>query len=281
MSSPSRHQRRTLQALSLVALAGCSVNADDASAGLAGALDTTGLIDFAPSYSAYDGVHDYRLTLAVPSADPVSSDPERVDAASIQWQVDDKFLALEPDSQLPGAVLLTTRRAGKTTVQLSALTVSGHDLKSSAVVNISAATPELWELGDKSLRNSDGQGDFAQTAPTPACSDLLASQPGAGRGSCASCHAAPANAPQSLTQFPDDVVAQIFSQGLLPAGLTLTSPFLRAIPDPNLQQCIFASSHDWDIQEDVKLGIVFKLRSLPPQSAQPAHEPEPSDAGSY
>jgi hypothetical protein len=40
---------------------------------------------------------------------------------------------------------------------------------------------------------------------------------------------------------------------------------LAGIPDPDFQACFYRAFHAWDIEDSVKQGIVFKLRSITPK----------------
>jgi hypothetical protein len=87
--------------------------------------------------------------------------------------------------------------------------------------------------------------------------------------SCANCHnnmsmITVEHTPQQTAGYSDDDLIQIFTMGVKPMGGTFNSPFLKNIPDPNLQACIYQSFHTWNIADDIKQGVVLKLRSIEP-----------------
>ena len=83
------------------------------------------LIQFSPMYSAFGGNQTYSVTPFVPSADPAVMDSDPVMASTIKWTVDDKFTKQDRFDDIPGAIKLTTKQAGMTTVSLTATTASG------------------------------------------------------------------------------------------------------------------------------------------------------------
>ena len=68
--------------------------------------------------------------------------------------------------------------------------------------------------------------------------------------------------PTQTAGYSDEQLIEIFSEGKKPAGGTFNSPFLRAAPMPD---CIFEEFHTWEMTDEEKIGIVWKLRSLPPK----------------
>jgi hypothetical protein len=69
----------------------------------------------------------------------------------------------------------------------------------------------------------------------------------------------------------------------VPAGGHFTTPFLSML-DPQTADCAYRAFHTWDIDEDTRQGLVWKLRSISPRP-DPAIDPlrikalPPSDTG--
>jgi hypothetical protein len=251
------------------ALGGCSSKAEPTDT----AVSIPGLIKFEKMYSAYDGTHDYKLTPSIPSADPASTDPDPVIASTVKWDIDKAFATQEPYADLPAGILVTTKKAGKTTVNATATTKSGRKIKDSAPLTITQASADLWTAGDTRYNNMVTV-NFMSTIMRTASGDtgpcgLPVTFMVPKDASCANCHNSMnmfsvEHTPQQTAGYSDDDLIQIFTMGMKPMGGTFNSPFLKLIPDPMLQACIYGSFHTWDIADDVKQGIVFKLRSIEP-----------------
>jgi hypothetical protein len=270
----------------LAALAGCSSSSDGSSGGSAGAGDTSVLtgalkVVFAPMYSAYDGVHDYKLPATIDQAalDPNAIDPVLMD--TVKWTADDKFVAKEPYPDLPGGVLLTTKAAGTTTVTATASTQSGRKVNGTAILQITQATADEWALGEARYNNNvminlgmfggmtgaAGAGMMA-TGGVPDISTLIPRN-----ASCANCHNNTSgitveHTPQQTAGYSDDDLIMIFTQGAKPMGATFNSQFLKGLP-AEFAMTIYKALHTWDIAAEVQRGLVFKLRSIGP-APQPA-----------
>jgi hypothetical protein len=250
------------------ALAGCSSSKDDA--------DTTvlrpGLIQFSPMYSAFDGAHDFQLTPSVPIADPASKDSDPLDPSTLKWQIDGAYVKQDAFDQIPAAVLLTTKKAGTTTVKATGTTKGGIKVRGEATLTISPADPAEWDKGD--MRYNGGTTiDFTMLRPmrstdgSTTCGFPISIGDQLPKTSaCSNCHNSMNNisvqhTPTQTAGYSNEQLIQIFTQGEKPAGGTFNSPFLKNIPMPD---CIYKSFHTWDIDDETKNGIVWKLRSIPP-----------------
>jgi hypothetical protein len=269
----SRNVRHVANVMVLAAaLGGCSSNDDKGDT----ATPLPGLIKFNHFYSAFDGTHDYKVTPSIPSADAASTDPDPVVASSVKWDIPKEFASQEPYSALPAGVLLTTKKAGTTAINVTATTKSGRKIKDTAPFTITAATNDLWTAGDARYNNNvtinfmssimGGQGTMG-----PCGLPVSFSVPK--DASCGNCHNSMSgitveHTPQQTAGYSDDDLVNIFTMGQKPEGGTFNSPFLKMIPDPMLQACIYGSFHTWDIADDVKKGIIFKLRSIAPKTQE-------------
>jgi hypothetical protein len=230
------------------------------------------LISFSPMYSAFDGTHEYAVTPSVPSAAEGSMDSDPVMAATIKWEVDGAFVKRDEFTELASAVKLTTKKAGKTTVAVTAKTLAGITVRGEAPLDISEAKQAEWEAGEARYNNgmmitswrpamaAQGEG----ICGLPVMIDLPATS------ACGNCHN-PMNAisvehtPTQTAGYSNDELVSIFTTGAKPAGVTFNSPLLRNAPMPD---CIYKEFHTWEMTDDEKRGIVWKLRSIPPRVQQ-------------
>jgi hypothetical protein len=246
------------------AAAGCSSSDTTPAAKLLPAL-----ISFNPMYSAFDGTHDYALTPSVPSAAQGSKDSDPVVASSIKWDVDTAFVKRDEFPDLPAAIKITTKKAGATTVKVTAKTVSGAAVRGEAKLTISTANTTEWDAGEARYNNgmmitwmrpamaAAGEG----TCGLPVTIDLPKTS------ACGNCHNNMSNAftvehtPTQTGGYSNEDLVNIFTTGAKPAGGTFNSPFLRNAPMPD---CIYKAFHTWEMTDDEKKGVVWKLRSIPP-----------------
>jgi uncharacterized low-complexity protein len=249
------------------AAAGCSSSDDSKSAGLL----LPRLISFSPMYSAFDdNAHEYALTPSVPSAAATSKDADPVVAASIKWDVDAAFVKRDEFPELANSVKLTTKKTGETTVKVTAKTLSGQSVRGEAKLTISKASQSEWDAGEARYNNgmmitwmrptmaASGEG----TCGLPVTIDLPKTS------ACGNCHNSMANAisvehtPTQTGGYSNEDLVNIFTTGAKPAGGTFNSPFLKNAPMPD---CIYAAFHTWEMTDDEKKGIVWKLRSIAPR----------------
>jgi hypothetical protein len=269
---------RNVPSLSLcAALTACSPDHEDETP-----LELENLeIQFSPMYSAYDGVHDYRLAPSIPSLDANSHGMDPVDPSSVRWIVDESFVKPEHLDALPAGLLLTTKQAGTTMVSATALAQSGKHMRGNATLTISRADPKQWERGSERYEHYgpifiDTIGPRAPESEgvcglSPELSERLPKEP-----SCIACH----NPDSELSQAPtptqtggyrDDQLIDLFTRGVKPAGSTYNSPFLRMAEMPD---CLYEAFHTWDIDDETKHGILWKLRSLAPEKHDYDFAPE-------
>jgi hypothetical protein len=240
----------------LVSLAGCAAQTH----GEPAPAEPAELITPRQLFAAWDGVHSYMLAPWVPKADPSSSASESVDPKSIMWEADSAFLSERAYLELPGGLVITTLRAGTTEIRVSARTRAGRQVEDSVPVEITQALPEQWTVGDLAYRGENPAHGFRMGAVKGNCGALDFF----GGNECVLCHA-PGNSIGSpslerVQRFSNDVLAQIFSEGLEAEGFTPNPAWAAQVPQN--PSCILQSSHTWQIAEDIKLGLVFKVRSL-------------------
>jgi hypothetical protein len=238
-----------------VLLVGCASNVDEEVA-----ISPFGFISFDPMFSAFDGTHDYAVTPSIPSAD-ASTDKDPLLASSIKWELDGAFVKREEFPDLPAAIKLTTKKAGQTTVGVTMKTLSGTALRSKAWLTISQAKASEWDAGDARYNNEEMK---LEKLPMTTCGLVLPMDP---PRSCSSCHTplsgiAFEHTPTQTAGYSDDQLVKIFTGGAKPAGGTFNSPFLRAAPMPD---CIYNEFHTWEMSDEEKKGVVWKLRSLSPR----------------
>ncbi|MDD9939217.1 MAG: hypothetical protein OXT09_36860 [Myxococcales bacterium] len=206
---------------------------------------------FNPMYSAYDGVHDFKLPAIVQGVQDVKWSANPAD-----------MVDLAPDSST-GGILITTRKPG--TVQIIARTGA---LSGSAELHITDATPEDWEIGEMRYNNEipfpmlelpDGgfMGGFDGGAANVMLPDDL---------SCRNCHSSLATAldvehtPQQTGGYSDEELIGIFTMGTKPEDAGFHTPF---------PESIYTRFHTWEATEEEQKGIVIYLRSLEPKTQGP------------
>ena len=195
---------------------------------------------FSPMYSAFDGVHDFKLPAIVNGYTGVTweaEDPDMVDLAPLG----------------DNGVTITTRKAGTTRIIARSGPLSG-----SAELIISEASAADWELGQ--MRYDNG-------VPLPTLDPAMAMAMGGfmipDDLSCRNCHGGGAMAlsvehtPQQTAGYSDADLIAIFTMGQKPP----TAGWRSGIP-----MFIYTMLHTWTATEDEKRGIVTYLRSLEPKS---------------
>ena len=244
---------------------------------------------FNPMYSAYDGVHEYKLPAIVQGVSGIKWSANPADAVD-----------MAPDSKT-GGILITTRKP--VTVQIIA---RAGALSGSAELHITDATPDDWEVGEMRYNNeiefpdapdsmfmrvdggfigSDGEmftsvdggfvdsdgGMYTFTEGGLIGPDGMAIDAGAGfelpnNLSCRNCHSSLATAldvehtPQQTGGYSDDELISIFTMGMKPEGAGFHTPF---------PESIYTRFHPWDATDEEKKGIVVYLRSLEPKTQGP------------
>ena len=196
--------------------------------------DLDSAIAFSPVYSAYDGVHVFKVPVTVRGY------------AGIQWETDRNDL-VDLEQVDESTVMITTRGAGTARIIARAGSLSG-----STLLTITATTPDAWALGEELYR-------------TPVLAEPMI--PGSlqlpEKLSCAGCHGNDASAltviytPQQTGGYSDETLAAIVTMGIKPM------PGWRSVvPQPILMQ-VHALTKVTD--ENVR-GLLTYLRSIEPIS---------------
>ena len=195
-------------------------------------------IAFSPMYSGYDGVHTYQIPATINNTD-----------GPVTWSASDKSMVdLTPDANGID-VMITTKKAGKVTIQA----VAG-DAMGKSTLTIEAFTPDQWTAG----MNRYTTGDI-----------VTLQQAFHGQGSknamCAGCHSSQPNSPaiehtpEQTGGYTDDQITNIFMNGVLPTQDQSNSRFVSPM--------FFMTFHTWTLNSpDEMLGLVAYLRSLAPKS---------------
>jgi hypothetical protein len=219
-------------------------------------------------YSAFDAEHVYRVALA-PNANADRLDP--LDLSRVVWHFDPEFVRAEPYPQLPAAVLITTLKPGLTTLRVSGTTESGQSVRDSAELEITAADPALWRLGDAAY--TDAAAIRPQPALPDSCSDVsnLPNNKDIGAAGCPSCHnpAASINVPltNQLQAFSDATLTQLYADGVQPEGYEHVASFMRN-GDEHTNRCIFRKLHAWQMSSELQQALLFKIRSQLPYEGE-------------
>jgi hypothetical protein len=212
---------------------------------------------FNPMYSAYDGVHTFKLPAIVQGGFDVRWSARPADSVD-----------LEPDSAT-GGVMITTRAAGDVLIIARTSVLSG-----SAMLHITDATPDEWEIGSDRYNNEipfpmfdipDGgfmypDGGFGDGG-IPDGGFMSFELPN--DLSCRNCHGATAQAldvehtPQQTGGYSDDDLIKIFTMGMKPEGAKFHTPF---------PPTIYERYHTWEATDEEKKGLVVYLRSLEPKT---------------
>ena len=265
---PMNLQRAAKLLLCAATFVGCSSSEE----GDDGSVVRPKLISFSPMFSAFDGTHEYAVTPSVPSAAEGSQDSDPVMASTVKWQVDGAFVKQDEFPELTAAAKLTTKKAGKTVVKVTAKTLAGVSIRGEAELTISEAKQDEWDAGEARYNNgmmitwmrpamsAAGEG----TCGLPVSIELPTTS------ACGNCHN-PMNTisvehtPTQTAGYSNEDLVNIFSAGQKPAGGTFNSPFLRNAPMPD---CIYGEFHTWEMSDAEKKGIVWKLRSIAPRVQQ-------------
>jgi hypothetical protein len=222
---------------------------------------------------------------------PSNTNPDPIVPSSIQWTVDDGFLKKESFNDIPNSILVTTKKAGTTTIKITATTKAGTKVKSSAMLEISQANADEWAVGDARYNNGMmiNWGDIFMQGRMQAQAAMMGGATSMGScglpfsfgdaipktSACGNCHDNSSgitveHTPAQTAGYSDDDLVQIFTMGKKPAGYMFTSNILKYVPMPD---CVYATFHTWDIDDMTKKGIVWKLRSIKPMKAAPPPDP--------
>jgi hypothetical protein len=210
------------------------------------------LIAFPVMYSAFDGVHSFKIPAIVQNvkADKWSAEPaDAVDLA------DDGA----------GGVMITTRQAGDFKIIAHA-----GPLRGEAELHVTEASPEQWVAGEMRYKNNvrielpmampmedGGMGGMGMRGPMIEFPD---------NASCGNCHGAGGerlnveHTPQQIGGYSDQELITIFTTGTKPMG----SPFKSQIP-----AFAYRMFHTWSTAspEEAQALVVY-LRGLEPKSQE-------------
>jgi len=262
---PMNLQRAAKLLLGAATLVGCSSSESEEPAGNL----RSNLISFSPMYSAFDGTHEYAVTPSVPSAAENSQDSDPVMAGTVKWEVDGAFVKQDEFPELTAGAKLTTKKAGNTVVKVTAKTLAGVQVRGESKLTISEAKQTEWDAGEARYNNgmmipwmrptmaAQGEG----ICGLPITIELPTS------AACGNCHnsmnaISVEHTPTQTAGYSNEELVNIFTTGAKPAGGTFNSPFLRMAPMPD---CIYSEFHTWEMTDDEKKGIVWKLRSITPR----------------
>jgi hypothetical protein len=224
----------TLACAGVIGVSACS--APGAKSGASEADETEGLqILFPTAYSAFDGVHEFKLPATVSGV------------KGVKWSVSDPNLVdLEPSTS-GSDVMMTMKGVGQVTIFAKA-----GSLKSSASLTIREATADQYEAGK--ARYNDGvvwqKGGPNKDDPQR---KLLA---------CTNCHQGQADVEHTPTQtggYSDQDLINIFTKGQKPDGIPQ-----RVMPFERWHQL-----HQWQMTDVERDGLIVYLRALPPKSQGP------------
>jgi hypothetical protein len=233
---------KTLLLLALVApVGGCGSSSQPANS----PGDLTQLqVLFNPMYSAFDGVHPFKVPAIVDNVDP----------ATVTWSLSDSSMAdLVVDPAL-GGVMISPRKAGKVTVIATAGKQRGTSL-----LTITDATPDDWATGNMRYNNgvvltgglprgnADG-GVMKDVACTNCHGDTATMGP----------YRTVSHTPQQTGGFSDDDLLSIFTMGKVPVGGYFDGTVVN--------YPMWRTFHSWQMSPQEAKGIIVYLRSLTPQA---------------
>jgi hypothetical protein len=202
---------------------------------------------FSPMYSAYDGVHGFKIPAMVGNMDP----------GSISWSASDPAMVdFETDAAL-GGVTIAVHKAGEVIVVAKADGKCGASL-----LKVSAATADDWMVGSQRYNNGiklvgdvgggRGRADAGAPMTDVACTNCHGDTATAGP------YKTVAHTPHQTGGFSDDELIGIFTKGTIPIGGYFDSSFISYDR--------WRSFHQWQMSPEEAKGVVVYLRSLTPQA---------------
>jgi hypothetical protein len=220
---------------------------------------------FSPMYTAFDGVHEYKIPAVVPGA--TYADGGNAPGIPATWSAADPSMVdikddtnIDPNNGQPiGGIMMTVRKAGTTTIYARI----GSDCGQSTLT-ITQATPDQWQAGSDRYNNAvdpgvirdSGSNDYSQLGCTNCHGDL-------GTVIKDVQHTA-----YQIGGYSDSQVTDVFTKGIKPPG----------VGQRVLNYNIWHQFHQWTMSDEQKTGIVFYLRSLEPKPQGGVTFPRP-DAG--
>jgi len=213
------------------------------------------------AYSAFDGVHDFKVPFHVDGTEVEVSAWFSVPDGAVTFDAD-------PERAEEGGGVIATIVAYHETITIG---VQNGSLGGTAPLHVTMATPEEWEMGEARYDNGI---DFEFPEITPEEFAILILDPNwmppppPTDSSCISCHSTGAkyfeiqHTPTQAARFSDDDLANIMTMGMKPPGVDF-----RVLPDMlgnQTAQEIYSMYHRWDADESQIKGLVVYLRSLAP-----------------
>jgi hypothetical protein len=202
-------------------------------------------IVFAPMFSAYDGVHPFKVPAMV----------ENVDPADVKWSASDPAMVDIANDATVGGAMISSRNFGTVNIIATAGSVCGVSL-----LTITQATPDDWMVGNQRYNNGVvliGQVTLGGGRQDAAMRDVA----------CTNCHGPTAtnnafhtvsHTPQQTGGFSDDDLLNIFTRGMVPIGGYFDS---TVVPYNQWRQF-----HNWQMTPQESKGVIVYLRSLTPES---------------
>jgi len=209
------------------------------------------------SYSAFDGVHDFKLPIYVDGATVDLSDWSAIPSSAVGFDAD-------PD--LGGVIVTVLEDTPEITIAARSGMIGG-----TASLHITSATPEQWAAGEARYNNGI---EFNLPMITPADFAALLLDPNwmpplpPGDIACNNCHTTGAkyfeiqHTPTQAARFSDDDLRTILTMGKKPPGVGF-----RVLPEmlgSKTAEEIYAQFHTWDSTEEEIVGLIVYLRSLTP-----------------
>jgi hypothetical protein len=203
-------------------------------------------IFFSPMYSAYDGMHTFKVPAMVGNIDP----------AAITWSASDPAMVDFENDPALGGVSIAVHKAGEVVI-----IAKGEDKCGASLLKISQATPEDWMVGSQRYNNGIKLvGDVGRGRMTPDAAPMT-------DVACTNCHGDTATAgpyktvahtPQQTGGFSDEDLIGIFTKGTVPIGGYFDDSFISYDR--------WRSFHNWQMSPEEAKGVVVYLRSLTPQA---------------
>ena len=188
---------------------------------------------FSPMYSAYDGVHIFKVPVRVVGTDETAtftaSDPNMVDIEATR-----------------DGAMITTLAAGTVTISAAI-----GDRVGTSELFITDADPADYATGRSRYNNGVLAYDLSSTSFKP-YSD----------SACTNCHGILAgngdieHTPQQTGGYSDEQLITLYTMGKKPEG----------VPQRLLSAFVWGNLHKWEMTEEEAKGIAVYLRSLEPKS---------------
>jgi uncharacterized membrane protein len=241
-----RSMRWLVGLLSLLALTACSSTKEPPATSGATTCEINQLqVVFAPMFSAYDGVHPFKVPATVVNVDP----------ATIKWSASNPAMVdIASDVDVNG-VMISPRDSGTVNIIATAGKVCGVSL-----LTITQATPEDWMIGNMRYNNGVvliGPVPVGGSRQDAAMKDVA----------CTNCHGPTAttnafrtvsHTPQQTGGFSDDDLLNIFTKGMVPLDGYFDS---TVVPYSQWRQF-----HTWQMTPQEAKGVIVYLRSLTPEA---------------